>query len=1033
MTDRINEYKFVEKPFLNELDKLKWKVIELNNTQKPKDSFREVFSQVVLLPKLKEGLKKINPWLEDDQIDEVIKRIDHIPKTNLIEANQCVQDLLLQNTSVSENRKTGEKSPTVRFIDFKHKDKNNFYAISQFKVRVLGTEHHIYPDIILFINGLPVVVVECKSPKTKEPIPEAIDQLRRYSETRGDSKEGNKNLFFYNQFNIATCRNQCKFGTISSSNEKFFFRWTDPYPKTIDQIGDGKSPNDQIRMIHGMLDKDNLLSLIKLYTIFIEDNKGHTIKIVARYQQFRAVKLIVNKLLTGKNKKERSGIIWHTQGSGKSLTMMFTVREMYAHPDLKDWKVIFLTDRTQLEKQLRGTSKHIGFNVKLANSINKLKSLLKNPSSDLVMAMMHKFQERDMKVVFPELNPSPKILVMADEAHRTQYELLGANLDKAIPQATEIAFTGTPVDKTEKKYRDYIDKYTMRQSIDDGVTLEIVYEGRTHKGYVPKKEEMDEVFADVFDEYSIKEKLQIIGYGSRRAYLEAEATINAKARDMIKHYIYQVFPNGFKAQVVAVSKEAVARYKKALKIALKNEISKLEKANPFLIDIETLKSMKIEGIISAEHNDKQYLKELADEDKHETQITSFKLAYDSELDNIKGDVGILVVHNMLITGFDAPIEQVMYLDRVIKAHNLLQAIARVNRVAGEEKEKGFVVDYVGVGHHLKEAIDNYDEREQKEILDCFEDEHDELNQLDKAHKNMSTFVGKQGIEDLNDYDSFYDLFYDEDLRFEFIELFKKFGKALDIVFPKKEALDYVQYFKQYAEIYVMASKHLRDRRMSMKGIPEKLRKITDEYLKSKGIFQKVPPISIIDENFQSNVKKKKRNRTKAAEIEHAIRHYIGEHYEEDPELFASFAEALKDIFKEFKNNWNMIYEKLEELRKTIKNAEKEPTYGLHRKKHMPIFRIIMKSIFGKNKLNEQEISQIVNLTQIMFLEIEKELKLPDFWDNPPARNRLKGELINILLSKQFKDLPNVIKLRNEIVQRILEVAQRNNDVILYAK
>ena len=249
------------------------------------------------------------------------------------------------------------------------------------------------------------------------------------------------------------------------------------------------------------------------------------------------MKLAIKRLLEGRNPRERSGIIWHTQGSGKSLTMMFMVREMYRHAQLSNWKVVFVTDRTQLEQQLSETSQSIGFTVKPADKIKTLKELLRAETSDLVMAMIHKFREEDLTEMFPELNASPNILVMTDEAHRSQYKILGANLDKGIPNATKIGYTGTPIDKTEEVFGDYIDKYTMRQSIDDGVTLEIVYEGRTHNAEVPDQGGMDTAFADVFSDYNIQQRLDILGYGSRNAYLEAESTIEAKAKDMVKHYL----------------------------------------------------------------------------------------------------------------------------------------------------------------------------------------------------------------------------------------------------------------------------------------------------------------------------------------------------------------------------------------------------------------------------------------------------------------------------------------------------------------
>ena len=272
----LDERNHVEKPLLEQLEDLGWEVIDLENKQHSTDSYRETFTEVVMLPVLREQLKVINPWIEDDQIEEVIKQLTaSFPGTGLIENNKHVLNLLLENTSVSENRQTGENSPSVHFIDFKKRDKNRFIAVSQFKVRVLGTEHHIIPDIVLFVNGLPVVLIECKSPRVKDAIPEAIDQILRYSEQRGAQGEGNAQLFHFNQFVVATCRQEAKFGTITTHIEKHFYRWADPYPRTLNELEHGSgSPNNQQRLVAGMMDKDNLLDLIRTFTLFATNDKG---------------------------------------------------------------------------------------------------------------------------------------------------------------------------------------------------------------------------------------------------------------------------------------------------------------------------------------------------------------------------------------------------------------------------------------------------------------------------------------------------------------------------------------------------------------------------------------------------------------------------------------------------------------------------------------------------------------------------------------------------------------------------------------
>jgi len=392
---------------------------------------------------------------------------------------------------------------------------------------------------------------------------------------------------------------------------------------------------------------------------------------------------------------------------------------------------------------------------------------------------------------------------------------------------------------------------------------------------------------------------------------------------------------------------------------------------------------------------------------------------------------------MLLTGFDAPVEQVMYLDKVIVAHNLLQAIARVNRIGDAAKEKGFVVDYVGIGHHLKKAIDNYDQREQKEVLSILSSPEDELRELYAQQREIQTFLEKQGLSDLSDHDAFFDLFYDEDVRFKFMSLFKGYTRSMNLVLPAKEALEFLPEYNALLEINILAAKHFRDERLSMKGIPPKLRALTDKYLKSKGIDVKIKPISILDEDFEKQVGKRKRNKTKAAEIEHAIRHHLDIDLDDDPELQASFAKALDKIFKDFANNWNKIYKELEKLRERIYRANQEPTYGLHRKKQMPFFRMFyheLENVWDAspnyNNKKDERISLLVNLTQQVFNLVQRELQLTGFWQSISARNRLKADLQQLLLKADFKNVIDLIRRREHYISRIMEIAQKNHDIII---
>lgn len=414
-------------------------------------------------------------------------------------------------------------------------------------------------------------------------------------------------------------------------------------------------------------------------------------------------------------------------------------------------------------------------------------------------------------------------------------------------------------------------------------------------------------------------------------------------------------------------------------------------------------------------------------------------------------MGMLIVNRMLLTGFDAPEEQVLYLDQPMVAQNLLQTIARPNRVGREGKDKGYVVDYVGVGHHLREAISGYDEREQKEVEDALSFPEDELRDLQASHAAIMDLLRKHGLTDLTDHDAFYDVFYDEDLRFDYMLAFRKLTKCMNIVFPARQALDYWSDYQALTEINVLAGKHFRDERLSMKGIPPKLRAIADQYLTSKGIDQRVAPISIFDKEFEQEVAKRKRTKTKAAEVEHAIRHHIEVELDDDPDLQASFAEALALIFKNFQDNWKKIYEELEKLRQRIVNTAQEPTYGLHRKKQMPFFRTLKREIFDTIAENpvqtvvggetappyglseDEQVSILVDLTQQVYLAIERELKLTNFWDNIPAQSRLRAEIQETLLRPAYAKLTSLIRNRRHIVSRLMETARKKNDIILFAE
>jgi len=1030
----LNEKEYVEEPFLRQLERLGWKTLRAGDEGKgdPAVTFRGGFNEVIIEKKLREALLKLNPWLQEDQLAPVIREltVPAIPG-GLIENNRYILEKLLEGTS-AEDRKTHKPRP-VRFIDFTDPNNNDLLAVSQFKVNIPGTENHIIPDIVLFINGLPIGVVECKSAYLPDPAGEAVEQLLRYQNRRGDSKEGSEKLFWYNQLLIATSRQVCKYSSITGEFEHFI-EWKDPYPfklADIDMEGSDAAPTSQHLFVQGVLSPRNFLDIIRSFIIFQDGPKGKLIKVLPRYQQFRATQKIIERLKSSNSPVEKGGIVWHTQGSGKSLTMMMVVRKMYRDKDLSGYKTLFVTDRKDLEKQLKGTAKSIGYTVNVATSIAKLKKFLATNTPDLVMGMIHKFQEHELIQEFPVLNTSEKILVMVDEAHRSQYKFLGANLNKSLPKAVKIAFTGTPIDKTETTFGDYIDKYSIRQAVDDGVTVEIVYEGRTHTADVPDREGMNRRFEDVFADVGKEDQQQILGRYTWKAYLEAEETIRDKAEDMLKHYLSQIYPNGFKAQVVAVSREAAIRYKRALDALLGDEqwvsdfLKKLKEDTQISIDRELLKKLRAEIVISGSLNDSPDMKPYTDDQKHDAIIASFKLPFGHKADDgTSGDVGIIIVQSMLLTGFDAPVEQVMYLDDIIRDHNLLQAIARVNRV-DKNKYAGFIVDYVGITKHLRKALSNFEDKDIEEMTKAVKDESRDFDELVYGKDALVQFFEKHDVTDVNDVDACVDVLADEETRNDYLVLFKAFTAAMDKVLPKPEALKYARDLKQFAFISQVARNRYRDEKLSLRDASKKVRDIVDEFLVAKGVDPKIPPVPIFSDKFKLRVERHASPRAKAEELKSAISEHVDKHLQQDPELYERFGEKLDKLLREYQKNWNELAKQLASLLEEIRQGRRaEESFGLDPKREVPFLGLLKKEVFGVANVSDmkpEQVELLVETTKEIVESVRREVQQVDFWNKLPAQKRLRGHIVSHLLTS-FKDSAVLFGKRMALGQKIMELA-----------
>lgn len=1091
-----SEYTEVELPLIEQLQGMGWAFLP-GNTVDPAATERASFREVLLQGRLREALRRINPgveggvWLDDARCSQAIGVLERIPPTRLMEANETATTLLRTGTQVEGLPGWDDgREQTIRYIDWDDWRNNDFLIVNQFHVDPLGDRKHSIPDLVLFVNGIPLVVIECKSPGATDPMEQGITQLLRYSNGRDwvDEDEGVERLFHYNQLMVSTFGLQARVGSVGAGYDHYL-EWKDTSPVPLAEVAEalGKPAlTSQETLVAGMLRPEHLLDIVRNFVLFMQAGPRR-IKLVPRYQQFRAVHQAVQRLQRELG-EERGGIVWHTQGSGKSLTMVFLVRKMRTLPGLRRYKVIVVTDRTDLEKQLHETAQLTGDVVQKATDGEKLKELLRQPGAALVFAMIQKYRETETEAerlevdaarlattakgpspspdaeaapagaaavlapsvsaggeeLFPVLNTSHEILVLVDEAHRSQSSDLHANLRRALPNAALIGFSGTPIligdsKRTHEIFGSFIDRYTIRQSEADGTTVPILYEGRTANAAVADGRSMDELFEDLFRERTPLELEAIkIKYATRGHVLEAPKLIQAKADDILRHYVDAVLPNGFKAQVVGATRRAAVLYQESLERAHRALLEELERLDPavlafsaeererldpetqFLarahVHLETIRRLEFAAVISGGNNDDPAWARWSEGTQQELHIARFKRPL-THPDPAKQDgLAFLCVRTMLLTGFDAPVAQVLYLDRVMRGHELLQAIARVNRTH-EGKRCGLVVDYVGVGAHLKEALSVYADAD---VEGALVDLRDEFPKLADRHQRVLAVFTQRGIEQIEDVTACVDLLRDVRLRAEFVVRLRYFLESLDIVLPRPAALPYVRDARILGFIHRAAANLYRDEQLNLFGAGRKVRDLIDEYVVTQGVDPRVPPISILDADFERAVDAHVSNRAKASEMEHAARYHISKHAHEDPAHYKRLSERLEEILRSFEDNWERLVEALRAFAEEVREGRPADDTGLDPKTQAPFLGVLMEEAGGnQEELSSDQMARLVSLTVAMVEHISREIRIVDFWRSQNAQEVLRMSIVRML--DDYDAVP--FERQRPAADRIMELAR----------
>jgi len=1077
----VSEYLHVEKPFLDQLSALGWTIVDQGCgmiPSNPSASLRDNFREWLLPQVFRDAVRGINPWLTDRQLEDLHSQILRQPNRTLLESNEEIQKLIFK-AQVDVNEETGEADPVVKLIDFEQPEKNTFHAINQFRIDTPGcVKNFIIPDIVLFVNGIPLVVVEAKigDANTANPMHAAFEQLLRYRNGREETvsaglREGESRLFHTNLLVITTCGEKAAYGSITSGYEHFH-PWKDIWPEKFANypppLGEER---EQEQLIQGMLPPETLLDILRSCSVFMDTDDGKRVKVVCRYQQYRAASKMLARLRSGNNADERSGVVWHTQGSGKSLTMVFVARMIRVSPDLSDYKIVMVNDRVDLEEQLTDTAKLIGGKINVIESSDALRGQLGTDASDLNMVMVHKFMEREEALPalvqealgtyakppsgksFGIVNRSERILLMIDEAHRTQGSDLGDNVFEAFPSATRIAFTGTPLitekhgnKRTVKRFGEYIDTYKLMDAVHDGATLQILYEGRTAETALKDKHGFDTKFEDLFRKRSYAEIEAIKKkYGASGDLLEAEKRIDAIARDLVNHYVNNILPDGFKAQVVCHSKIAAIRYQKSIREALTERVeSERLKAKPDDNLIRRLEFLKVAVVVSSDAtNELAVITEARKESKRWNAVENFCKPFDFE-DRDKELTGIafLVVCDMLLTGFDAPIEQVMYIDKRLKEHNLLQAIARVNRVA-RGKQRGFIVDYIGLANNLTEALSIYTGEDADDLLKGLKNVSTELPILEERYRRLIQHFNACGVLDIEPFTlekikspkaevkvihEAVTAMKDIKRRADFEVYLKKFLQSLNLILPHPSGHPYRGPARRFGYLLRMVKERYKDESLDIADAGAKVRALINEHLIDLGINPKIPPVELLSPDFMAQVHRHAAGNAeaKASEMEHAIRKHCTVHFDEDPAFYKKLSEKLEKLIEDHKNQWDLLAKEMEPLVNEAASGRKADGEGTARE--IRIFEDHIADLaFGEGGVPEEHRARFAVLVSKMVETLQGTIDIINFWDKFIEVKKLRGDIGTDL---QLCGIPELAERHERIAIEVVKLAEkRHNDLL----
>lgn len=858
----------------------------------------------------------------ETNIQKAVHELAHQPFDSLMTNNKIIYDLLTLGKSMEQTIDGYKRSYSINYIDWKNPENNVFHISDEFEVERRHSKQTRRPDIVLFVNGIPLVVIECKRPDIKTPVKEAISQ-----HLRNQKSDEVPELFTFSQLLLAVSQNDAMYATtdtpmklwavwkeeeptpeldklinkpLSEEQKKLLFSERAHYQlEAMNELwqSGNRAVSPQDNAIYNLLKKERLMELIYQYIVF--DDR---IKKICRYQQYFAVKSTLARVEIQRGDSRRhGGVIWHTTGSGKSLTMVMLSKALALSSKIKNQKVILVTDRIDLDDQISGTFKSCGKHVVQVGSGKDLIDLVANNKANIITTIINKFETATRKHKVKD--ESSNIFVLVDESHRSQYGISHAKMHNVFPNACYIGFTGTPLLKKDKstaeKFGGFIHKYTMRQAKEDGAVTPLIYEGRMSELH-GDKEQLDRWFERITKDLSLKQKADLKKKFRREEELsKSEKRIAEIAYDISEHFKINFRGTGLKGQLAVSSKEIALKYKDLLedfdiKVAVVMSPPDTREDHKSTDESQTPKVQQFWAAMMNEHgNEKNYIS---------SNIQKFTKSDTPE---------IIIVVAKLLTGFDAPCNSVLYIDKSLKEHNILQAIARVNRLF-KDKDYGLVVDYKGIFGELNDAINTYEALENEgfdlaDVEGIITNVNEEIKQLPQRHSNVwevfKDVANKKDIEAMQRH------LEPIDLRDEFYTKLRSFAKTLQLAlsnptFQEKTSDDkqqkYTNDLKKFLNLRVSVKQRYGES-VDYSSYELQIRNMVNKYIGAGEVRQIVDPVDIFDrDNLQKELEEIEGDASKAGTLTSRMKKTIIEKMDEDPVLYKRLSEVIEEAIADNK-------------------------------------------------------------------------------------------------------------------------------------